>query len=64
MSDKSAKLKVSLIKSPIRRKENQAQVLHGLGLHRLHQSKVLEDTPSIRGMVRKVQHLLNVEEIK
>lgn len=57
------KIKVTQIKSAIRRRDDQTQTLIGLGLNKLHRSKVLEDTPSIRGMIHKVNHLLSVEEL-
>lgn len=55
------KLKVTLVRSPIHRTESQKETVRGLGLRRLHRSRVLQDTPSIRGMIRKVQHLVTVE---
>jgi large subunit ribosomal protein L30 len=54
------KLKVTLVRSPIDRVQSQKDTVRGLGLRRLHHSVVLEDTPSIRGMIRKVQHLVTV----
>lgn len=54
------KLKVTLVRSPIDRVQSQKDTVRGLGLRRLHHSVVLEDTPSIRGMIRKVQHLVAV----
>ena len=54
------KLKVTLVRSPIDRVQKQKDTVRGLGLRRLHHSVVLEDTPSIRGMIRKVQHLVAV----
>lgn len=61
---KTAKqIKVTQIGSPIRRQGYQKQNLIGLGLNKLNRSKVLEDTPSVRGMVNKVIHLLKVEEL-
>ena len=54
------KLKVTLVRSPIDRVQKQKDTVRGLGLRRLHHSVVLEDTPSIRGMIRKVQHLVEV----
>jgi large subunit ribosomal protein L30 len=54
------KLKVTLVRSPIDRVQKQKDTVRGLGLRRLHHSVVLEDTPSIRGMIRKVQHLVTV----
>ena len=55
------KLKVTLVRSPIDRTQKQKDTVRGLGLRRLNSSKVLEDTPAIRGMIRKVQHLVAVE---
>jgi large subunit ribosomal protein L30 len=58
------RLKVSQTASTIARPERQAKVLLGLGLGRIGKSKILEDTPSIRGMIAKVSHLVAVEEVK
>ena len=55
------KLKVTLVRSPIDRSQKQKDTVRGLGLRRLNSSKVLEDTPAVRGMIRKVQHLVAVE---
>jgi large subunit ribosomal protein L30 len=54
------KLKITLVRSAIDRPQTQKDTVKGLGLRRLHQSVVREDTPSIRGMVRKIQHLVTV----
>lgn len=54
-------LKVTQIGSPIRRQPDQEATLIGLGLNKMHRSRVLEDTPSVRGMIRKVSHLVSVE---
>lgn len=48
--------------SPIGRRGDQRATLVGLGLNKLGRSKTLEDTPSVRGMIRKVSHLVKVEE--
>jgi large subunit ribosomal protein L30 len=56
------KIKVTQIGSPIARPAIQRQVLIGLGLNKLHRTRVLEDTPSIRGMIRRVHHLVKVEK--
>ncbi len=58
------KLKITLIRSAIRRKHDQKKTIVALGLHRLNQSVVHEDRPQIRGMINKVSHLLKVEELK
>jgi large subunit ribosomal protein L30 len=46
--------------SPIGRRSDQEATLKGLGLNKLHRQRTLEDTPSVRGMIRKVQHLVRV----
>ncbi|HFE46781.1 MAG TPA: 50S ribosomal protein L30 [Nannocystis exedens] len=55
------KLKVTLVNSPIDRPKTQKATVRGLGLRRLNHAVVVEDTPAIRGMIRKVQHLVSVE---
>ena len=55
------KLKVTLVRSTIDRPETQKRTVVGLGLRKLHSTKVVEDTHAIRGMIRKVQHLVTVE---
>lgn len=55
-------IKVTQIKSPIGRPKDQRATLIGLGLNKLWRTKELEDTPSVRGMVAKVAHLVRVEE--
>jgi large subunit ribosomal protein L30 len=62
MAAKKKTIKVTQIKSPIGRKDYQEKNLVGLGLNKLNRSKVLEDTPSIRGMINKISHLVKVEE--
>jgi large subunit ribosomal protein L30 len=61
MADKK-KIKVVQTGSPIGRTQDQVGTLIGLGLNKLHRSKVLEDTPSVRGMINKVRHLVRIEE--
>jgi large subunit ribosomal protein L30 len=56
------KIKVRRIGSPIRRDSSQRLTLLGLGLKRAHQVVELEDTPSVQGMIRKVNHLIEVVE--
>lgn len=46
--------------SPIRRKDDQRATLKGLGLNKMGRERTLEDTPSVRGMIRKVQHMVEV----
>ncbi|WP_332715418.1 50S ribosomal protein L30 [Pelagibacterium mangrovi] len=55
---------VEQIGSPIRRKEDQRATLVGLGLNKMHRRSELEDTPSIRGMISKVAHLVRVVDGK
>ncbi|ABI61470.1 50S ribosomal protein L30 [Granulibacter bethesdensis] len=56
------KLRVTQIASVAGRKPGQKETLIGLGLNKIGRTRVLEDTPSIRGMTRKVAHLIQVEE--
>mgnify|MGYP003632559473 CR=1 FL=1 len=49
--------------SPIGRKPNQRATLIGLGLNKMHRTSELEDTPSVRGMINKVSHLIKVEDV-
>ena len=56
------KIKVTQTGSPIGRTDDQRATLIGLGLNKRHRSNVLEDTPSVRGMINKVHHLVRVEE--
>lgn len=58
----AGQIKVTLKKSGIGRKEYFTRVLKGLGLTRLNKTVVLQDTPEIRGMVRKVAHMVSVED--
>jgi len=58
---KDETVKVTLVKSPIGFKNNQATVVKGLGLRRIRHSVVLKDTPAVRGMIHKVRHLVEVE---
>jgi large subunit ribosomal protein L30 len=55
------KLRITQLGSPIGRQDYQLATLKGLGLNRRHRSRVLEDTPSVRGMIERVKHLLQVE---
>ena len=57
----ASKLKVTLVRSGIGRPEKQKATLKGLGLTRMQKTVTLEDTAAIRGMIRKVQHLVRVE---
>jgi large subunit ribosomal protein L30 len=55
-------IKVTQTGSPIGRKSDQRATLVGLGLNKMHRTRELEDTPSVRGMIAKVHHLVKVEE--
>ena len=53
-------LKVTLVRSPISAKADHQATVRGLGLKRMHQSRELEDTPAVRGMITKVAHLVKL----
>ena len=55
-------LKVTQIASPIGRPKDQRATLIGLGLNKIDRTRELEDTPAVRGMIRKVSHLVRVED--
>jgi large subunit ribosomal protein L30 len=57
-----ARLKITLVKSPISQKENQQLTVRSLGLRRVHQSVTVEDNRTNRGMIHTVRHLVEVEE--
>lgn len=57
------KLKVTQVRSGIGRMDNQRKVLAGLGLRGPNRSVVVDNTPSFRGMIKKVIHLVTVEEV-
>ena len=56
-------VRVTQIGSPIGRPKSQEDTLIGLGLNKRHRTRELEDTPSVRGMIRSVAHLLRVDEV-
>ena len=56
------KIKVTQTGSPIGRTDDQVATLVGLGLNKRHRSRVLEDTPAVRGMINKVRHLVRIEK--
>ncbi|HUI44739.1 MAG TPA: 50S ribosomal protein L30 [Nitrospirota bacterium] len=58
------KLKITLVRSGIARPGKHKVVLIGLGLKKLNRVVVRQDTPEIRGMINKVSHLVQVEEVK
>ena len=57
-----AQIKVRQTGSPIRRTDDQRATLKGLGLNKLGRERTLEDTPQVRGMIAKVQHMVQVVE--
>jgi large subunit ribosomal protein L30 len=57
-------LKVKMVKSVITRPEKQRKIMRGLGLNKLNSTVTLVDTPETRGMIKKVIHLVSVEESK
>ena len=61
--DAKKMVRVTQIGSPIGRPKYQEDTLIGLGLNKRHRTRELEDTPSVRGMIRSVAHLLRVDEI-
>ncbi len=64
MSKTKKTVTVKQTRSAIRRPKDQGQTLLGLGLNKIGRVRVLEDTPSIRGMINKVSHLVEVIETK
>ena len=58
-----AKLKITLVKSTIGRKQDQIRTVEALGLKKIRSVVEKNDTPEIRGMIKKVTHLVTVEEI-
>ena len=59
----SGQIKVKQVKSGIGFPRNQRETLKGLGLKKMHQTRILEDTPAIRGMINKINHLVTFEEM-
>ncbi|MBC7225635.1 MAG: 50S ribosomal protein L30 [Thermoflexales bacterium] len=62
--EKRKVLRITLVRSPIGYSRDQKATVRALGLRRLHQTVEKADTPAIRGMVAKVQHMLKVEEVE
>lgn len=58
------KLRITQVRSAIKRNEKQKRTIKALGLRRLHFTVLHPDVPQIRGMIQKVAHLVRVEEIK
>lgn len=57
------KIKVTLVKSPFGRKTGHRSTTLGLGLRKTNDSRVLEDTPAVRGMINKVSYLVKCEDV-
>lgn len=57
-----ATIKIKQTGSPIRRTKDQRATLVGLGLNKMHKVSELQDSPEVRGMIRKVQHMVEVLE--
>ena len=55
-----AKIKIKQTGSPIRRTADQRATLVGLGLNKMHRVSELEDSPEVRGMIRKIRHMVEV----
>jgi len=60
MADKGT-IKITQIGSPIGRRKGQRQPLIGVGLNKMNRTRTIKDSPSVRGMINKVQHLVRVE---
>ena len=56
------KVKITQIKSAIRRPADQKRTLIALGIKKLHNARVMDESPAVMGMIRKVEHLLKVEK--
>ena len=56
-----AKIKIKQTGSPIRRTKDQRATLMGLGLNKMHKVSELEDSPEVQGMIRKVRHMVEVQ---
>ena len=61
MTGETGRVRVTQVASAIGRKKDQEATLVGLGLNKLNRTRVLEDTPSVRGMIFKVKHHIRVE---
>ncbi|MGH6953613.1 MAG: 50S ribosomal protein L30 [Alphaproteobacteria bacterium] len=61
MAGKRSTIKVTQTRSPIGRRHDQRETLIGLGLNKIRRSRVLEDSPAVRGMIYKVRHLVRVD---
>lgn len=59
----AGQLKVKLVRSGIGFPKDQRDTIKGLGLRKLQQTRILQDTPAIRGMINKIPHLVRYEEV-
>jgi large subunit ribosomal protein L30 len=57
------RLRITQVRSAIRRRQNQKETIRSLGIRRLHHTVEQDDTPVIRGMIATVRHLVRVEEV-
>jgi len=64
MSAAKKTIRVTQTGSPIGRQRKQRQTLIGLGLNKMHRTRKLEDTPTVRGMANKISHLVRIEEVE
>lgn len=64
MPAQGRRLRITWVRSAIGHSRDQRATIRALGLHRLHESVIHDDTPTIRGMVYKVRHLVRVEEVE
>lgn len=64
MAKKEKILKITLVRSPIGNTERHKATVRALGLHKLGQSVEQKDTPTVRGMLAKVNHLIQIEEVQ
>ena len=62
MLDGKTTVTITQTGSPIGRNKVQRETLIGLGLNKMNKTRTLEDTPSVRGMISKVQHLVRIDE--
>lgn len=58
------KLKVTLIRSTIRRPRVQKETVAAMGFHRLHETRVVPDNPAMRGMINRISHLVRWEQVE
>lgn len=62
MADEKKTITVKQVRSANRRPAIQTATLKGLGLGKMHRTRTLEDTPAVRGMIRSIQHLVEIVE--